>query len=86
MTTDTDLVLDEIREERWSQDAKWGEQNHDPFKWLSILMEEVGEAAQAAVQAEMEPGKLTWVDYRMEMIQVAAVAVSMVECFDRNVP
>ncbi len=39
-----------IKAERIRQDAKWGEQNHDDFKWLSILVEEVGELAKAILE------------------------------------
>ncbi len=42
-------ILEEIRNERISQDAKWGEQNHLPIEWVAILMEEVGEASKEAV-------------------------------------
>jgi hypothetical protein len=30
-------ILDEIKAERAKQNAKWGEQNHDPFKWRRIF-------------------------------------------------
>ena len=40
-------ILKQIFEERLKQDAKWGPQHHNPELWLTILMEEVGEAAQA---------------------------------------
>jgi hypothetical protein len=56
---------------------KWGVQNHDPYRWLSILGEEKGEACRAANEGQ-------WDDYEAEMIQVAAVAVSAVECSRRN--
>ncbi len=49
---------------------------------LAILMKEVGEAAQAALQ-DNEPGGESW-DYRKELIHVAAVDVRMVETFDRR--
>jgi hypothetical protein len=90
----------EISEERKRQDGKWGEQNHpmldvpfthggmlsqaDTYKkindngsnpsWFAILMEEVYEAF-----AETDPAK-----QRKEMIQVAAVAVQIIECLDRR--
>ena len=32
-----------ILSERNKQDIKWGEQNHNIYKWLAILGEEVGE-------------------------------------------
>lgn len=75
-------VLDEVHEERKRQQAKWGEQNHAPADYLTILGEEVGEANKAALEAKFA-GK-EWGHYRTELIQVAAVAVAMVECFDRQ--
>lgn len=80
-------VMDEIQVERLRQDKKFGEQNHDPFKYLAILGEEVGEANKAAIDAyDWKRG--TWAgdlkDYREELIQVAAVAMAMVECLDRK--
>lgn len=71
--------------ERVRQDAKWGEQNHDPFAWIAILVEEVGEFAQAALEcgglqrAGPAIGRM-----REEAVQVAAVALAIVECIDRS--
>lgn len=82
-------VVREIQEERARQEKKWGEQNHDPFRYLAILGEEVGEANQAAVDAFIWPAS-EWNrdklrdEYREELIQVAAVAQAMVECLDRG--
>lgn len=88
----TGAVLAEIHAERTRQDARWGEQNHPPEIWLMILGEEVGEANQAALEhhfsqfdkraAERGPRDLG--DYRTELVQVAAVAVSMIESLDRQ--
>jgi len=75
-------VLNEIKSERIRQDNKWGEQNHSPADWLMILGEEVGEVNKAALEAKF--GNKTLREYRKELIQVAAVAVAMIECFDRN--
>lgn len=79
-------VLNEIAFERERQDAKWGEQNHDPAWWLVILGEEVGEACTASLDARpgMGSGGATLDDYRAELVQVAAVAVAAIECLDRN--
>ena len=86
MVSSTTAVLLQVADERKRQEDKWGQQNHDPFTYLAILGEEFGEACQVAVQATMEPDKnTTWDDYRDELIQIAAVAVAMVECLDRNV-
>ena len=48
------VILDEIRGERYKQNRKWGAQTHDPEVWLAILMEEVGEAAQAWLKETYE--------------------------------
>ena len=78
----TDNVLIEVLEERKRQEQKWGELNHTPAYYLMILGEEVGEANKAALEAHFEGKPLS--DYRKELIQVAAVAVAMIECYDRN--
>lgn len=83
MTTDRLGVLAEILEERHRQDQKWGEQNHSPIEWQGILMEEVGEQAREANENHFE-GKDSLVKYRKELVQVAAVAVNMIECLDRG--
>jgi len=75
-------AITDVIKERGRQDAKWGEQNHHPFLYLTVLMEEVGEASQAALQATF--GGMTWADYRKEVVQAAAVAVAMIEAFDRG--
>jgi hypothetical protein len=66
----------EIIEERINQDEKWGQQNYPPCKFLTILGEEYGEACKAALEAKYE-------EYREELVQVAAVAVQMIEALDR---
>ena len=95
-----DNVFEEIRKERQRQIEKWGEQKlpmlNVPFtekgieekskaykaindnsesSWFSVLQEEVSEAF-----AETDPKK-----QREEMIQVAAVAVQIIEYLDRRV-
>jgi len=78
-------ALEDIQKERDSQDARWGQQNHDPLTWLAILGEEVGEVNKAALEATF--GSIyngSWDDYRTELVQVAAVAIAMIESFDRN--
>ncbi len=66
-----------VQAERDRQDRKWGEQNHHPYKWLSILMEEVGEASKAVLESEL-------VDYHKELTHVAAVAIAAAESLERN--
>lgn len=75
--SDHGRVRVDIQAERERQEAKWGEQNHDPFVWLAILMEEVGEVGKATVERD-------WREYRAELVQVAAVAEAMILSTDRN--
>lgn len=76
-------ALHSVLLEREAQDAKWGEQNHDPLGWLAILVEEVGEYAQAILQSVVIDRKPR-AEVRKEAVQVAAVALAIVECCDRN--
>ncbi len=59
-----------ILDERDRQDQKWGLQDHSLPKWMVILMEEVGELSEAILE------KKNW---RAEVVQVAAVALAMLE-------
>ena len=79
-------VFKEIEEERKRQDAIWGQQNHAPIEWCAILGEEVGEVNKAALETHFKykGADTDYSEYREELIQVAAVAVAMVECIDRN--
>jgi len=72
-----DRILALVRVERGEQERKWGEQNHSPFIWLTILGEEFGEACKAAVEGDVSGAC-------RELIQAAAVCVAAVESFDRN--
>lgn len=79
------MILAEVVDERISQDEKWGEQNHDPVWWSAILTEEVGEVAQAALKLRFGADyEKRLAHYREECVQVAAVAVAMIECIDRG--
>jgi NTP pyrophosphatase (non-canonical NTP hydrolase) len=72
--------LQKVVEERARQDQKWGVQNHGNLFWLAVLMEEVGELAQAIIQqSKTDPA-----DAEKELVQVAAVAVAWLECFERR--
>ncbi|EMM77044.1 hypothetical protein LEP1GSC040_0049 [Leptospira santarosai str. 2000030832] len=78
-------IIQEILKERERQDQKWGEQNHSPIEWCAILGEEVGEANKAALETHFEyDGKDDYTEYRKELIQIAAVAIAMIESYDRN--
>ena len=73
----TDDVINLILKERQKQDIKWGEQNHDVYKWLAILGEEVGEANKAALEDSRN-------DLIHELIQIGAVTVAMIESLKKN--
>ncbi len=65
-------IIRDIRAERKRQDNKWGAKLHPNDKWLSILVEEVGEAATAQLNNDD-------VNLREELTQVAAVCVKWLE-------
>lgn len=76
-----DLIYEEIDAERERQDAKFGANRQQlPAEWLMILGEEVGEVNKAALEAHFNGESLD--NYRRELIQVAAVAVAMIEALD----
>jgi len=69
-------VFDETAKELQRQNIKWGEQNHVPLYWIGILGEEFGEACKAAIESDLSA-------YRRELIQIAAVTIAAIECYDR---
>jgi hypothetical protein len=82
--------LNKVLVERTAQDAKWGEQNHPLAHWMLILGEEVGEANKAVLELAVlwrdTPSAVTGKDVdrvRDELVQVAAVAVAILEYMDR---
>jgi len=74
-----DKVLNRIVNERLGQDAMWGKQRHDRGTWLAILMEEVGEVAQAMQEGFTHHKESDAGDLYSELVQVAAVAVAIAE-------
>lgn len=80
MTT-RDHIYTAITAERESQDAKWGEQFHSMPVWSAILTEECGEVAEASLKTHFH-GEQHIDHLREELVQVAAVAVHMIEKID----
>lgn len=78
-------ALSDVIAERAAQDARWGEQNHEPEVWLAILGEEFGELAQAILANRFGSADHSShnTGLRAEAVQVAAVAVALVDCLDR---
>ncbi len=72
-----EAIMSDIKTERRAQDMKWGVQTHEPEKWMTILMEEVGEAAKAVLEHDAK-------NYYAEMVQIAAVCVVALECMGRE--
>lgn len=81
-STDFENVMADVWNERYRQDEKWGIQNHTPVEWLPILIEEVGEVAKEIFESNY--AQIPSENYRTELIHVAAVAIAMIENFDRN--
>lgn len=80
----TDYFLQKIQDERKRQDEKWGEQNHHPLMWFSIMGEEYGEMCKAFNEYTFDSDCNHLEDMQREAIQVAAVCVAMLECIDRE--
>lgn len=72
-------VNEEVYDERIRQMVKWGKQKHDNGKWLAILVEEVGEAAQAMQQGSASSKETDASDLYEELIHTAAVASAWAE-------
>lgn len=82
-------AVDEVINERASQDLKWGEQRHPYEWWLAILGEEFGELCQAILETHFtgNPEHKTKggvKNIKAEAIQVCAVALALIECINRN--
>lgn len=93
-------ALEEVRTERYAQEAKWGEQNH-PDGTGDEGSRRVAEMARAITDRRAREGTVTYRDIlreevyeafgesdparlREELVQVAAVAVAWVEKIDRE--
>ncbi len=80
-------ALNSVIAMRHQQNAKWGVQNHDPMTWNGILGEEFGEFSKEVVEHKFDTrSDLTHHFYKMraEAVDVAAVAIQIIECIDRN--
>jgi len=69
-------IFEMMQEENLRQINKWGIQDHSPFEWLVILMEEVGELSQAILTTEWG-GEAT--DNIGERIKVANINIAVKE-------
>jgi NTP pyrophosphatase (non-canonical NTP hydrolase) len=83
-----DPVENEIADEQLKQIKRFGIQNLSPSKYFLILAEEVGEAAKDVCDSvflwDEDVKKIKLQNLRAELVQVAAVAKSFIECLDRK--
>lgn len=81
-------IFHDIKTELTSQQSKWGEQNHSLPEWCLILGEEVGEVQKAVLEYHFKYNKHSQLEHlievRKELVQVAAVAISILESMQRN--
>lgn len=77
--------LRSIRDERRLQTEKWGKQRHIPAIWSAILNEECGEFSQACLFQTFEDKDYIY-KMRHEAVQVAAVALQIIEMIDEKCP
>lgn len=76
-------ALELIDHEMQRQVDKFGYQNHEPKDWYLILGEEFGEVGKAILEKQWSyPNAKD--NYEEELIQVAAVAVSALQCLWRS--
>ena len=68
--------MEAILYERGKQIQKWGQQDHNDYKWLTILGEEFGESAKAILDSDK--------NLEYELVQVAAVCVAWIECIRKR--
>lgn len=79
--TKTELILDEVLNERGRQIEKWGGTDHDDAHHFSAFVEYIKN--YAGWSSQMADG-FSWQKARNRMVQVAALAVAAVEWIDRN--
>lgn len=78
----TGEILNEVLKERERQTSMWGVQDLPVAEWMLILGEEVGEVVKEANEVHFR--QVSSRNYRTELLQVAAVAVSAIEALDRS--
>ena len=79
-----DIIIKKIKNERKKQNEKWGEQNHHPLMWFSIIGEEYGEMCHAFNEYSFNNNIKELEKMQYEAIQVAACCVAMIECIERQ--
>lgn len=92
-----EAIID-VAKERVRQDDKWGEQNHNLHFYSDIHLEELGEFAKESIELtvminQIKNGMMPhvaadvaekYIMMRNEAVQMAATALAIVECIDRE--
>lgn len=73
-------AVDLVLAERQRQDGKWGVQSHHLIGWEPILHEETGEVSKEVNRIYFGGQPIESSGYLEEVVQVAAVALAMIEC------
>lgn len=76
---DTRKALDMLADERLRQTALHGKQDLPWPVWMSLIAEELGEASKVANDLHFQDKPARLIDLREELIQVAALAIQVVE-------
>lgn len=92
--TDQLHILEKIKAERAHQDEKWGETDHHPLMWFSIIGEEYGKMLRAFNEySRVTPPELSRTlsaessdlleKMQYHAVTTAASCVAMLECLER---
>ena len=83
-------IMEQIKEERRRQDEQWGETDHHPLLWFSIIGEEYGKMLRAfnKYSMEMDQDGVDSASHELaamkeRAISTAASCVAMLECLER---
>jgi NTP pyrophosphatase (non-canonical NTP hydrolase) len=71
LSSELQAALDATAAEMRRQNAKWGQQDHDAYQWMSIIGEEMGEAFTALNEGDPQ-------QYHQELIETAACCLQAV--------
>lgn len=75
-------ALQSVREELDAQVREWGITNHPPEIWLALLAKQMGHMADDILDHRIHRALIG--TYRQELVELTAVAMAALECFDRG--
>ena len=78
-------ILNDIMDDRVKQDEGWGVNRDNSESWILILAEEIEQVTRPVLEDRFPCGlNISLVEYRKKLIQIAAIAIAVIESFDRN--